>query len=204
MAIRTCFFDMGNVLVYFSHDRMCENIARVCDWDTETTRRFLLDDGRQWKLERGEITEEQFHSEFEAATGRAISIDELKHAAADIFWLNESILPVLRMLSDSGMRLILLSNTSVTHLRFIEAHFDVLGFMHDRVTSWEVGALKPEPEIFEAALARAQCSPGECFYTDDIQAYIDQATTMGINARLYTDTPNLIQDLTNLGVTLDS
>ena len=200
MTIKTCFFDMGNVLVYFSHEKMCENIADLCGWSRAQTKTFLLDEGLQWKLERGEITEEEFHDEFCLATGLRLSINELRHAAADIFWLNESIVPVLHQLRDAGLRLVLLSNTSVTHLRFIEQNFSVLQLMHDRVTSFEAGSLKPEARIYEVALSKAHCEPGECFYTDDIEAYVRQAGTFGIHSRVYTTTENLIASLQDLQV----
>ncbi len=200
MPIKTCFFDMGNVLVHFSHEKMCQNIAGVCGWTEARTKTFLMDEGRQWKLERGEVTEEQFHAEFCEATGKTLDIDDLRHAAADIFWLNESIVPVLHQLKSAGMRLVLLSNTSVTHLRFIERNFTVLELIDDRVTSFETGALKPEDHIYEVALSKAECEPGECFYTDDIEAYIRKAETFGIQARLYTTTEKLITALRELHV----
>lgn len=200
MPIKTCFFDMGNVLVNFSHEKMCRNIATLCRWDYERTRSFLLDDGRQWKLERGEISEDQFHAEFCDASGICFDIDSLRHAAADIFWLNESIVPMLHELKAAGQRLVLLSNTSITHLSFIERNYSVLDLMDDRVTSFEAGALKPESRIFEVALEKAQCAAEECFYTDDIAAYIDKAATFGIHARLYTTTESLRQSLNELAV----
>ncbi len=203
MSIKTCFFDMGNVLVYFSHEKMCANIAALCGWSHAQTKTFLLDDGRQWQLERGEITEEQVHDEFCLASGRSLNIDELRHAAADIFWLNESIIPMLHRLRDSGLRLVLLSNTSVTHLRFIEQKFSVLQLMHDRVTSFEAGALKPEDRIYEVALSKARCEPEECFYTDDIEAYIHKGEAFGIQSRVYTTTGNLLASLRDLRVLED-
>ena len=191
---------MGNVLVHFSHEKMCQNIATLCNWSEPETKKFLLDEGRQWKLERGEVTEEQFHDEFCQATGKALDIDELRHAAANIFWLNESIVPVLEQLKAAGMRLVLLSNTSVTHLNFIERNFSVLELMDDRVTSFEAGALKPEDRIFEVAMSKAMCAPDECFYTDDIEAYIRKAETFGIHARLYTTTERLLSSLRELEI----
>lgn len=200
MPIKTCFFDMGNVLVHFSHEKMCRNIARLCGWDEPQTKTFLLDEGRQWKQERGEITEEQFHEDFCHATGKLLNIDELRHAAADIFWLNESVIPVLQQLRTQGIRLVLLSNTSVTHLRFIERNFDVLKLMDDRVTSFEAGSLKPEDRIYEIALSKAGCEADECFYTDDIEAYIRKAESFGIHARVYTSSEKLLSELRQLKV----
>ncbi|MFO0977592.1 MAG: HAD family phosphatase [Planctomycetaceae bacterium] len=200
MAIRTCFFDMGNVLVYFSHERMCRNIADLSGMTMEKTREFLFADGRQWKLERGEISEEHFCDQLQAECGRPIRLSDLQHAAANIFWLNDSIVPVLQKLKAAGMRMVLLSNTSVTHLRFIEERFDILKYMDAKITSFEVGALKPDRPIFEAALKVAQCSPEECFYTDDIAAYIAAASELGINSRVYHKTEDLVTELQSLGV----
>ncbi len=191
---------MGNVLVYFSHEKMVRNIAKVCDWPEDRTKTFLLDEGRQWKLERGDITEEQFHEEFCQAAGRIIDIDALRLAAADIFWLNDSIVPVLRRLKERGIRLVLLSNTSITHIRFIEERFKVLDLMDDRVTSFEAGAMKPEGRIFEVALSKAKCPAENCFYTDDIQPYVDKGASFGIHARLFTNTENLEVNLRDLDV----
>ena len=70
--------------------------------------------------------------------------------------------------------------------------------MDDRVTSFEASALKPEDRIYEVALSKAGCDPAECFYTDDIEAYIRKAETFGIHARLYTTTEILRQALRDL------
>ena len=126
MAIRTCFFDMGNVLVFFSHEKMCQNVSELAGITTDRVREILIQEGLQWKIERGEISEEEFHLSFQQNAGCEVGFEELKHATADIFSLNESIVPLLDELKELGIRLVLLSNTSVTHLRFIQQNFDVL------------------------------------------------------------------------------
>ena len=42
--------------------------------------------------------------------------------------------------------------------------------------------MKPQPEIFQVAMERAGCRPEECFYTDDIAAYVTAARALGIDA----------------------
>ncbi len=80
-------------------------------------------------------------------------------------------------------RLVLLSNTNALHFEMLRGayahllrHFDTL------VLSYEVKAMKPNEEIFRAAIAAAQCRPEECFYTDDIAAYVEEARRLGIDA----------------------
>ena len=48
--------------------------------------------------------------------------------------------------------------------------------------SFRVKALKPAPEIYREAIARAGCRPEECFYTDDIAAYVEAAKREGMDA----------------------
>lgn len=200
MPIETCFFDMGNVLVYFSHDIMYRNVAALCGVSAERARELLALKGLNEQLERGAVTEEQFHAEVESALGRQIDIDDLRIAVADIFHLNESIVPLLQELKSLGIRLVLLSNTSITHLRFIKQQFDVLSWFDDMTTSCESKALKPETAIYNDALARANCPPEHCFYTDDIEDYVVKARQFGINAEVYSETTHTRAALRNLGV----
>ncbi len=202
MGIETCFFDMGNVLVHFSHEKMCQNVAAATGTSLQQSKEILLGSGLQWQLERGEITEEQFHAAFEEHVGHSVNFEALKLAAADIFWLNDSIVPLVTELKQLGMRLVLLSNTSVTHLDFIHQNFSILEHFDAFTTSYEAGALKPEPAIYEDALGKANCRPEQCFYTDDIEDYVLQARTFGIHAEVYTETDRTRSALIALGVGL--
>jgi putative hydrolase of the HAD superfamily len=200
--IRTCLFDMGNVLVFFSHDRMCEQLGRLCDRSTDEIRQLLLDSGVQWNYERGQLSPEQFHEWFQETAGRKVSFDDLKRAASDIFWLNEPIVPVLDQIKAQGLRLVLLSNTCITHFEWVRDHYDVLQRFDACVTSYGAGAIKPEPAIYEAALREIDCDPGECFYTDDIPKYVTAGRQHGLMAEVFTNVPSLVGHLGERGMTV--
>jgi putative hydrolase of the HAD superfamily len=200
MPIRVCFFDMGNVLVTFSHERMLANVATVTGWTIEQARRFLFAEGRQWQMERGELSEAELHAQLAAATGRAIPPGELHLALADIFEVNDSIVPLLHELRVAGQRLILLSNTSRTHMEFIEHRFDVLSLIDERITSFTVGAMKPDPRIFETALRLAGCPAEECFYTDDIAEYVEAFGRFGVHSHVFHSVDGLRRELFRLTV----
>jgi len=200
--IRTAFFDMGNVLVHFSHERMCEQIGALCRHDGPAIRELLFGTGLQLDFERGLISEAEMHARLESATGRTLDFQAAVRAASDIFRLNEPILPVLDVLRSQGIRLVLLSNTSVSHLNWVRQEYDILQRFDHLVTSCDAGAVKPEPAIFKAALAAAHCDPHEAFYTDDIVEYIETARTYGIDAEVFIDTPTLIGHLQSRGLDL--
>lgn len=191
---------MGNVLVHFSHELMVRNLASLSGLPVAAVEQFLFQDQWQWHMERGQRTEAEFCQEFSSRAGKSLEQAAICHAAANIFQLNSDILPILHQLKARQIRLVLLSNTSLTHIRFIEKQFSVLEFMDDRVTSFEVGAMKPEPPIFAAALAKASCQPEECFYTDDIETYTTHAQSLGIHTHTFTSADRLSIALGALGV----
>jgi putative hydrolase of the HAD superfamily len=54
--------------------------------------------------------------------------------------------------------------------------------VHELVISAEVGVAKPDPAIFELALARLGAAPGEAVLVDDDEANVDAATAIGLHA----------------------
>ena len=202
MPIQTCIFDLGNVLFFFSHARMVQNIALASGASAQVVHEFLFDGGFQEAIESGQLTETQYHGEFEAWSGQSLPIDDLRQAMGDIFELNAPMVPLLEELRAAAVRLVLLSNTCVTHIEFIRRRWNVLDLFDDITTSWEVGALKPDPRIYNSALVQAKCDAADCFFTDDIADYVAQAVSMGIQAHVYQDALTTRQTLRSLGIEL--
>ncbi|HWL07393.1 MAG TPA: HAD family phosphatase [Planctomicrobium sp.] len=201
--LKTIIFDMGNVLTFFSHEKMCRQIAQLCGCSTESLRQELIDSGLQWEFERGRIDEHQLKTRLEARYGCRLDLSELCRATADIFTLNSTIVPVLDELKRRGLRLVLLSNTCVTHVRFIQQEFDVLNRFDHLVLSFEVGAVKPEPAIYQAAIQAAECEPHEALYTDDISEYVEAGRSHGLNAVVFTTTEAFVNDLKSYDLNLE-
>ena len=198
--LRTCLFDMGNVLVHFSHELMCNQMAALCGKTGEEVRSLLIDSGLQWDFERGQLTEAEFHARFCDVTETNVAFHALRKAGSDIFQLNTPIVPVLDRLRELDIRLVLLSNTSVSHFEFIQERFDVLDRFDDFVVSYRVGAIKPERAIFEAAISAIECKPGECFYTDDIAEYVSIGRQFGFQADVFTDVAALTGNFEHRGI----
>jgi len=203
-VIQAFLFDMGNVLVHFSHERMCAQIGNLCGRSAPEIRGLLIESGLQWEFERGLITETEFHRRIEGLVDRDLEIERLLYAGSNIFELNTDIVPVIDALSKQGHRLVLLSNTSVSHFEFVSRNFTVLDRFDDYVLSYRVGALKPSPVIFEAALQAIQCPPDCCFYTDDIPEYVAAGRKHGLRAEVFTTATALVSQVLAMGVRLSS
>jgi putative hydrolase of the HAD superfamily len=200
--IRTCLFDMGNVLLHFSHDRMCQQMGTLCRKSGDDLRRLLLDSGVQWEFERGLLTAEEFHRRFQELVGTMVDLNELIVAASDIFEVNRPMIGILDSLKAQQVRLVLFSNTSVWHYQFIRKRFDLLDRFDECVLSFEVGAIKPETEMYRAGLRAIRCAPSECFYTDDIPRYVEAARKYGFDGEVFTDADQLVRQLAARGVDL--
>lgn len=196
------YFDLGNVLFFFSHERMALQIAQVLNADPELVRRALFADGLAERHETGEIDGHGLHAALCERFGVTCDYDRFFQAASDIFWINASILPVVAYLSEAGYRLGVLSNINDMHWQFLlSKRAGLIPSVFDAVTlSYEVGAMKPAPAIYEAAAQNAGVSPQEIFYTDDVAGHVEGANAAGFDAVQYTGTPALVAELRKRGL----
>jgi len=201
--LQTVVFDMGNVLLNFSHEKMCRQIAAVCGRSPEEIRQWLFDDNWELDFERGDITEDQFHSRLQDRADCVLERAALKHAASDIFWLNEPMLPIVDKLKAMGVRLVLMSNTHVWHVEHARRAYDFLDRFDEMVLSYAVGAVKPEAAIFDAVVKTIDCHPSQAFYTDDIAKYVEAGRKYGLDAEVFTDAATLRQHLDQRGIRIE-
>ena len=200
--IRALIFDLGNVLVFFSHERMFRQIGELVGHDGYEVRRRLAETDLLAQYEYGSITTAQVHQAIERLFQRVIDFQALVRAASDIFWPNESIMPVIEQLAAQGHPLVLLSNTCDAHVQWVDARFPVLRHFRRRVLSFEAGSRKPEPAIFAEAARAAGVAASDCFFTDDTPGHVEAARQLGFDAVPFRDTSQLTADLFARGITL--
>ncbi len=194
---KVLFFDVGNVLLFFSHEKMFEQIASVCETDLPTIQNFFKKDQLQLRYEAGQVTTEEIFHRLSAIAGRPLCSDDVNKAMSEIFHLNDPILPILRELREGGHRLMILSNIGEAHRDYIDQQYGLFDPFEELVFSYEIGAIKPDRKIYEAAIERAGCDPKECFYTDDIPAYVEAARSLAIDAEPFTGVDALRMQLQN-------
>lgn len=187
--------DLGNVILFFSHARMCDQIAALYGSSSEVVRAELFQSHLLGEFERGRLTETQMQSALAAKFGRAVDEADLRRAASDIFTVNESLLPVLDVLKGQGLRLVLLSNTSISHITWIREHYPVLDRFDELVLSYKTGFAKPEDGIYLAALQAIRCPPERCLYLDDIAEYVEKGKTFGLRGHVFTTTETFVEPL---------
>lgn len=195
------YFDLGNVLVLFTVERMCRQMAEVAGTDPQRVHQLVFESGLQRQFELGQIGETEFYERFCQALGRCVDRRALAEAACDIFTLNLTLVPVLAGLYQARYPLGILSNTCQAHWEYCRQRFRLLEELFSvHALSYRLGALKPDTAIFMAAARLARTAPEAIFYTDDLPGHIAGAQAVGFDAVPYTDTPNLVAKLRRRGV----
>lgn len=195
MPIETLFFDLGGVLIQFSHKKMCENIAKYCELPLDQVNHHLFEEGWGEKYERGELTDEDLFQKFKLQTNRPITFEGLFSAVSDIFSPMEEMDSLIKHLKEKGYRLFLLSNTCKPHFARVQELFPFLKDFDGFILSYEVKARKPEKEIYDNALTLAQTIPHKSFYVDDVSEYVQAAKELGINSHQFIDQKTLTNEL---------
>lgn len=205
MATRFLYFDLGNVLLSFSHDRMCQQMAAVAGIEAEMVRRALFDaaEGRslQWRFEAGEFDADAAYDHFCRQTGRQPERVALQAAASDMFAELPESVALVRRLAAAGNRMGVLSNTNPLDWTHAQRTFPFLRECFElAVVSYEARAMKPGPEIFAYAIKLAGGTAEEVFFTDDRDENVSGALAAGLDAVLFESADQIAAELRKRGV----
>lgn len=98
------------------------------------------------------------------------------------FELYDDVEPSLRMLTDAGIKIGLISN-SHRPLDEFQSHFELRHFIAAAVSSAEHGYMKPHPSIFLAALADLDVAPRDAVMVgDSVRHDVEGALNIGMRA----------------------
>jgi putative hydrolase of the HAD superfamily len=198
--IKAVFFDLGQVLIPFRLERGLAALAARCGCPLEQVAARAMGSDLPLRFEEGLLEPDDFFRRFSALLGLAVDYPEFCDLYSSIF-LPETIIPESMLAGlRRNYRLLLLSNTNAIHFAMVREHYPLLRHFHDYVLSYQVGVLKPAPEIYQAALACAGCLPRECFYTDDIAEYVEAARRQGLDAVQFYSLAQLKEELGKRGV----
>ena len=196
---KAIIFDLGNVLVQFDFERWRRALENFCPYAAAEIRRRIAATDLVERFETGLIEP----PEFVAQLSRILDLD-MEYAGFCKLWssiFTDPLIPeVMLQRLAARYRLVLLSNTNAIHFEMIRENYPLLRHFHERILSYEVHAMKPRREIFQAALERCGCRPEECFYTDDIAAYVEAAQRLGIDAVQFESEAQLERELKARGI----
>jgi FMN phosphatase YigB (HAD superfamily) len=179
---RALLLDLGNVLVRFDHGTTLARLSSATGVPEEALRPHVFG-----PLERdfdlGRIDAPAFFRAVEAAAGLSRLPDSLWVPAwRDIFVRDERALALLGRLAPH-VASVLVSNTNTLHWEgVLRVAPEIPRLLPRRALSFEIGAGKPDPAHFEAALALAGATAPEAVFADDRAEMVAAARALGIDA----------------------
>lgn len=195
--------DLGRVLVPFDFKIGYRLMGEHCGLPPEEIKRRISSDGLVKGFESGEFDEHEFHRRIEGLLETKVPYEKFRHIWFSVFTdeplIPESMVEGIRR----HTRTVLLSNTNPIHYSMLYERKPVLKHFDAYILSHEVGAMKPLPRIYEAAIEAAQCEPGECFFTDDMPDYVEGAKRAGIDAVQFESCEQIQRELRARGVRWD-
>ena len=184
--IRNMVFDIGNVLMDFRWKEYMRSLFGENEALIQTINQGIWHNGCWAAMDKGEMDgaatlrsavafAPQYEKEIKLTLDRvALAFHKFGYAVP---WVQE--------LKGMGLNVYYLSNYSAFS---IAANPDVLDFipcMDGGVFSFEVKAVKPDPEIYRCLCDKYDLKPEECLFTDDVPANVKGAQACGFQGIVF-------------------
>ena len=188
---------MGKVLIDFDFEIGMRRFMASSPLPREQFEAVIWDENWIRRYERGEISTADYHRYLCEAGKLGMGLEEFHESWGAVF-LPEPIVPE-QFLGRLKKRypLILVSNTNESHAGFVARTYSLWNCFDRRILSHEVGSLKPDRGIYEAAIAAAGKPPEALFFTDDREENIQTAREMGIRTHQFRSLSGLVEALKN-------
>ncbi len=206
---KAVIFDVGRVIVRLNLHRALEPLARAQTAPrTRATAKLVPEqlwaaiqaDPRWQDWQEGRITPLEWHQYLTARLGMSLAFEEFcaawNRALDPDTILEEGLFARL----GAQYRLALLSNTDPLHAACLDRQFLFGRHFSARIYSCCIGASKPSPAIYQAALDALGITAPEALYIDDIAEYAEAARQLGLDAIRFENPAQLLGELSRRGL----
>ena len=107
---------------------------------------------------------------------------------------------LISALKEKGYKVYLLSNYGGRNYQYAMDHFAFIKLADGAVISYEVGSVKPEPEIFEALIRKYNLNPQEAVFLDDLETNVEAATAHGFHTIRFNNLNQALEDLRAMNI----
>ncbi len=185
MSIEAVIFDLGGVV-------LGSPLHAIADYERDngiplgTINRVVVDTapGGGWsRLERGEISMEEFFDAFEhdcAEAGHSISARTMMERIAETSMPRPAMLTAIGRIRERGLRTAALTNNWKPESESKSATLGLAPLFDVFVESSVEGLRKPDPRIYELVCDRLGVPPSAAVFLDDIGSNLKTARQLGM------------------------
>ena len=196
---KTLIFDVGGVLIGYRWKEMFMYDFGLSDEDAEELGRRIFDDPIWPDFDRGAVDVDSLVEHYcEKHPDSAQYFKRLFYENDKMATEREAVWEKMAQLKDRGYTIYILSNYSEYLFKKHTGHLPFRKIIDGGVVSYEVGAVKPESEIYEKLLAKYDLDPAECIFYDDIKKNVEAARAFGIESHLVESEEELLKELEQL------
>jgi FMN phosphatase YigB (HAD superfamily) len=178
-------FDLGKVLVDFDFGIAAKKIAAHGTRPPAEIKSFIDQTPLLIDYESGRVTRLEFFERVRAASGFRGTIEEFGKFFAEIFLPIEPMIELHTELRRRGFQTFIFSNTNDLAIEHIRRDYPFFQNFDGYVLSYEVGAMKPQPEIYEAMEKMSGKRGAEIIYIDDRLENVKGGNARGWRAILH-------------------
>ena len=184
--IRNMVFDIGNVLMGFRWKGYMRSLFGENEALIQTINQGIWHNGCWAAMDKGEMDgaatlrsavafAPQYEKEIKLTLDRvALAFHKFGYAVP---WVQE--------LKGMGLNVYYLSNYSAFSIAANPDVLDFIPYMDGGVFSFEVKAVKPDPEIYRCLCDKYGLKPEECLFTDDVPANVKGAQACGFQGIVF-------------------
>ena len=184
--IRNMVFDIGNVLMDFRWKEYMRSLFGEDETLIQTINQGIWHNGCWAAMDKGEMdgaatlrSAVAFAPQYEKEI--KLTLDSVAHA----FHKFKYSIPWIQELKRMGLNVYYLSNYSAFSVAANPDVLDFIPYMDGGVFSFEVKAVKPEPEIYRCLCEKFGLKPEECLFTDDVPANVKGAQACGFHGIVF-------------------
>lgn len=202
-TIQVIVSDLGKVLLPFEVERVWEALNPHFEVTHEEARRTVQALFRETRFGCGGVNGQEFHRRMVERTGLRLPYEAFCIAWSDMFWEDEA---VISLIAEAPVeRRYILSNTNDIHWEFIRRRYPhVLDRFDHVLASHELKLEKPDAAIYRWVIEHSGYPAGAHLFIDDIEANVEGARAVGMDAVLHTDSESLWREFLKRGLATEA
>ncbi len=196
--IKTVIFDLGGVYFTDGAKAFSKNMEKLYGVPLDKVLAVISGEaGNDYRT--GRLSPEQFWALAKKAWDLSIDEKTLSSLWIDQYTPIDGTVDIVDSLRTS-YELLFLSDNAPDRVAALEEKYHFQGKFKDGVFSHLVGTRKPDPKIYETALALSSSPAEQCVYIDDKASNVLPAEAFGMKGITFTSPEQLRTDLETLGL----
>ena len=195
VKISCVLFDLGGVIVNWHNSWLIQDVSDEFQLQKEKLSKEFYKNLP--KIATGKINEKELWHVIgkELESKKLMNLNEslLDKIFQKYCSLNNSIINFSKELSEKGISVGILSNTEPASYSAIQKLTSLDHFEY-KFLSYNIGHLKPNPEIYRHVIDNVQFPKQELFFIDDLKSNVESARSEGIDSVQYTSYNELLKE----------